>query len=84
MPTATPIPQGSCQTGYLQNSMGDCFKLHTTLKSWAQVKTTCETEGANLVSILSVFEQAFVDILTADITTPVWLGLADQKVKEPI
>ena len=64
--------------------MGDCYKLHTTPKSWAEAKTSCETEGTNLISILSVFEQAFVDILTADITTPVWLGLADQNVREPV
>lgn len=48
--------------------------------SWGEAKKSCQAEGANLVSVLNVFDQAYVDIITADITTPVWIGLADEMV----
>ena len=69
-----------CPTGFLQNSQLDCLKVHSTPMNWTQAEKSCDSEHSSLVSILSVFDQAFVDVITADITTPVWTGLADQVV----
>ena len=79
LPTAAPA-QGMCPDGFLQNPQMDCLKVHPTPMNWTQAKTSCESEHSSLVSILNVFDQAFVDVITADITTPVWTGLADQAV----
>ena len=60
----------------------NCYRVYSKPLNWNQAKTSCESIGSNLVSILSVYDQAFVDIITADFSTPVWIGLADQGVKQ--
>ena len=60
--------------------MNDCFKVYPTAMNWTQAKSSCESVGSSLVSILNVYEQAFLDIITVDFSTPVWIGLADQGV----
>ena len=60
----------------------NCYRVYSKPLNWNLAKTSCESIGSNLVSILSVYDQAFVDIITADFSTPVWIGLADQGVKQ--
>ncbi|XP_045209803.2 macrophage mannose receptor 1-like isoform X2 [Mercenaria mercenaria] len=77
LPTVPPV---ACSTisvpGYVDNSM-DCYKLDPTPRSWQDAMTSCTKDGTQLTSVITVFEQAFIDTLSAHLNSPVWIGLAD-------
>lgn len=65
--------------GFVENSM-DCYKLYSDPKSWSDAEASCQKTGTHLVSVLTVYEQAFIDMLSASLSSPVWIGMSDLKV----
>ncbi|KAL3836968.1 hypothetical protein ACJMK2_022370, partial [Sinanodonta woodiana] len=72
-------PQSICKQGYTMYG-SSCFRVNKTPLTWNNAQATCAGDGGNLASLLSVYESAYVDVITSDISTPIWIGLSDSKV----
>jgi hypothetical protein len=78
IPVTTPAPTCTLP-GYVENSM-DCYKLDPTPMSFYDAVASCKKDGTYLLSVLTVYEQAFLDTLAASVSSPVWIGLSDLQV----
>ncbi|MFX0206925.1 MAG: GH25 family lysozyme, partial [Candidatus Hodarchaeota archaeon] len=63
---------GSSQQTY----KGHTYELFSSLKTWDQAKTDCESQGGHLVSITTSGENEFVSNLAG--SNKVWIGLTDE------
>ncbi|KAK6969768.1 macrophage mannose receptor 1 [Biomphalaria glabrata] len=74
LPTVPPNTNG-CPNSYLrfQNS---CYKYYSYLFNWTDAEGYCMSEKGHLVSLSTVAEQAFVEILTQHVDAiQLWVGL---------
>ena len=55
-----------------------CYKWIDEPKSWSDAESFCNSQNAHLVSVLDLFEQAYV--FTEVTSNPVWLGLNNKEV----
>ncbi|KAK3582968.1 hypothetical protein CHS0354_027084 [Potamilus streckersoni] len=78
-PASSP-PQSICKQGYTMYG-SSCFRVNKMPLTWNNAQATCAGDGGNLASLLSVYEAAYVDVITSDISTPIWIGLSDSKVR---
>ncbi len=76
----TNVPQLSCHAGYTGYWFG-CYKRHLEKRSWDEAQSKCESEGANLVSIMTSAENAAVQLIAQTDNAPVWLGGRAQNVR---
>lgn len=63
--------------GYLKQDLS-CYKLFTDLKTWEEAQATCRKDGAHLVSISDMKDQAVVGYLAAEHLSEnntFWIGL---------
>lgn len=58
----------------------DCYKLNTAAMTWQDASAACHRDGTHLTSIVTIYEQSYIDTLTASLNSPVWIGLSDIKV----
>lgn len=75
LPSVFPNPSPddeSCIYGY-QLYQGCCYKLISQKQAWTQARETCIKDNAHLASIENYFEQAFIELLTADSTEHTWI-----------
>ena len=71
----------ACQRqDYISNGL-DCYKVHNAHKTYSQATAACKAEQAYLTSIMSIYEQAYIDTLIENIDSPVWTGLRDPGVR---
>ena len=78
--TPEPIPNPcNSKQGFKPFGNG-CYKFVTSPKNWTDASKYCSNQGAFLVTIASVFEQAFIHLLVDG--TDTWTGLNDVKVTE--
>ncbi|XP_034048886.1 macrophage mannose receptor 1-like [Thalassophryne amazonica] len=72
----TPPPtQNPCQEGYTpwyQN----CYKLVEEPATWEEAQKACMKERANLASIDTSYEQAYVSLMVLKGNADVWIGLS--------
>ncbi|KAL4228716.1 chromatin-modulating protein mrc1 [Mactra antiquata] len=74
-----PSQSSMCKkTDFVERNM-DCYKLIPTPMSWNDAEQYCTQLQTHLVSILTVYEHAFVDTLAASMNSPVWIGMSDQQ-----
>ncbi|KAL4617320.1 macrophage mannose receptor 1-like [Arapaima gigas] len=60
------------------HEFGDfCYKPFTDLKTWHAARSECRKLGADLVSILSITEQSWLDSYLYLATSDIWTGLND-------
>lgn len=82
LPTVSPNPSPedeSCISGY-QLYAGCCYKLISQKQTWTQARETCIKDNAHLASIENYYEQAFIELLTADMTEHTWIGCSKEAV----
>ncbi|CAH1775812.1 unnamed protein product [Owenia fusiformis] len=73
--TPAPTPTSSCPADFVA-FQDSCFHISTTPRTWDQANNYCKLKQANMASVNSRFDQAFVysSIQTAGET---WIGLTD-------
>lgn len=73
---AAPHTGGSCSNGYKPFGTG-CYKVGSTRANWHDAQQICSGDGGgNLVSILDVFEEAFIFSNFDYANQSVWIGLS--------
>ncbi|XP_050405448.2 macrophage mannose receptor 1 [Patella vulgata] len=80
LPTASPPTSTLCKPGF-EPYGSRCYKLVSQSRTWSAAQSSCQTEGANLVSVFDEYEQAFIDLLTQNLQSPFWTGLSDSQTK---
>ncbi|XP_052258892.1 macrophage mannose receptor 1-like [Dreissena polymorpha] len=55
----------------------DCYNVQMTPMSWTDASSACASRQMTLASVLSVYDQAFIDTLVVGFNSPVWIGLSD-------
>lgn len=72
----TPLPAGHCSPGWLQVG-NKCMKVFTEMLNISDARTACQEEsaGAELASIHSAAEQAYVTAILKTVTVNVWIGM---------
>ncbi|XP_059149107.1 macrophage mannose receptor 1-like [Physella acuta] len=74
LPTEAPNIQG-CPNGYTR-FRSSCYRFYAFTFNWTDAEGYCVAEGGHLVSLDSVAEQAFIEILTQKIdAVQMWVGL---------
>ncbi|XP_066497650.1 C-type mannose receptor 2 [Hoplias malabaricus] len=74
-----PIKSADCETFWDKDSlMHSCyqFNFQATL-SWSEARTSCEQQGADLLSITRVEEQSYINGLLTGYSAALWMGLND-------
>lgn len=71
----TPIPVIYVNLG------NDSIKAVAKNLTWEDAKKNCEGEKANLVSVRNDWTQAYVELLTMNLKSPVWIGLNKELVR---
>uniref|UniRef100_A0A8C2AKX6 Mannose receptor, C type 2 n=1 Tax=Cyprinus carpio TaxID=7962 RepID=A0A8C2AKX6_CYPCA len=74
-----PVKSTHCETFWDINPLMDnCyqFNFQATL-SWSEARTSCQQQGADLLSITKVEEQIFINGLLTGYSATLWLGLND-------
>ncbi|TRY95646.1 hypothetical protein DNTS_017847, partial [Danionella cerebrum] len=74
-----PVKSADCETFWDINSLMDnCyqFNFQATL-SWSEARTSCQQQGADLLSITKVEEQIYVNGLLIGYSATLWMGLND-------
>ncbi|KAM9450976.1 lymphocyte antigen 75-like [Clarias gariepinus] len=54
-----------------------CYKPHSDKKTWFEALAACRRHGADLVSIMSLTEQSWIESYLYEATSDVWIGLND-------
>ncbi|XP_034026660.1 macrophage mannose receptor 1-like [Thalassophryne amazonica] len=74
----TTAPQGGCAPEWLYFH-GKCYKfiVGKDNKNWQLARQHCKDQGANLVSIVSEREQAFLTTQMLQFNEDVWIGMND-------
>ncbi|ESO86195.1 hypothetical protein LOTGIDRAFT_235549 [Lottia gigantea] len=82
IPKVPPTSTIVCPSGYISYGTS-CYKLVNQPKTWQDAQKLCRSDGAtsNLASTFSMYEQAFMEVLTYSLKSPYWIGLSDQKEK---
>nr|XP_025041736.1 C-type mannose receptor 2 [Pelodiscus sinensis] len=74
-----PIKSNDCETfwdkDHLTNSCYQ-FNFQSTL-SWREAWSSCEQQGANLLSITEIHEQTYINGLLTGYSSTLWIGLND-------
>uniref|UniRef100_A0A1A8PCB3 Mannose receptor, C type 2 n=1 Tax=Nothobranchius rachovii TaxID=451742 RepID=A0A1A8PCB3_9TELE len=74
-----PIKSSSCETFWdthpLTNSCYQ-FNIHATL-SWSEARISCQQQGADLLSITKLHEQAYISGILNSYDSVLWIGLND-------
>ena len=77
LPTPSPLPainNTGCASGF--QAYGDfCYMIVSQRQTWEQAREYCTSQESVLVSITDYYEQAYVEVLIADETESVWIGL---------
>ncbi|XP_024917706.1 macrophage mannose receptor 1 isoform X1 [Cynoglossus semilaevis] len=64
------------------HEFGDfCYKAFSDKKTWHDARESCRKLGADLVSILSMVEQSWLESYLYLLTSDTWIGLNDLKVQ---
>ncbi|XP_016305594.1 C-type mannose receptor 2-like [Sinocyclocheilus anshuiensis] len=74
-----PVKSTDCETFWDINPLMDnCyqFNFQATL-SWSEARTSCQQQGADLLSITKVEEQIFINGLLTGYSATLWMGLND-------
>ncbi|XP_036445756.1 C-type mannose receptor 2 [Colossoma macropomum] len=74
-----PIKSADCETFWDTDSLMDnCyqFNFQATL-SWSEARTSCQQQGADLLSITKVEEQSYINGLLTGYSAALWMGLND-------
>ncbi|XP_076853301.1 C-type mannose receptor 2 [Brachyhypopomus gauderio] len=74
-----PIKSGDCETFWDTHSLMDnCyqFNFQATL-SWNEARTSCQQQGADLLSISKVEEQSYINGFLTGYSATLWMGLND-------
>lgn len=64
------------------NLGNDSIKAVTKNLTWEDAKKNCEGEKANLVSLRNDWTQAYVELLTMSLKSPVWIGVNKELVRD--
>ncbi|XP_020490895.2 macrophage mannose receptor 1-like [Labrus bergylta] len=73
-PNIHPLPVPAIPTTYL--SLGnDSIKVVTKNLTWEDAKKHCEGDKANLASLRRDWTQAYVELQSMNLKTPLWIGL---------
>ncbi|RXN12787.1 C-type mannose receptor 2-like protein [Labeo rohita] len=78
-----PVKSTDCETFWDINPLMDnCyqFNFQATL-SWSEARTSCQQQGADLLSITKVEEQIFINGLLTGYSATLWMGLNDLDLK---
>ncbi|XP_060558401.1 macrophage mannose receptor 1-like [Ruditapes philippinarum] len=83
--TPTPWPNVNCPTGW-SPSQGFCYKAfgnQSTVKTWMEAVTYCQTLGGNLPSFhISNNDSLLTTLLSNYKNTPFWIGLNDRETEK--
>uniref|UniRef100_A0A4W4EYL1 Mannose receptor, C type 2 n=1 Tax=Electrophorus electricus TaxID=8005 RepID=A0A4W4EYL1_ELEEL len=74
-----PIKSADCETFWDTDSLMDnCyqFNFQATL-SWSEARTSCQQQGADLLSITKVEEQSYINGFLTGYSATLWMGLND-------
>lgn len=63
------------------NLGNDSIKAVTKNLTWEDAKKNCNGEKASLVSLRNDWTQAYVELLTMNLKSPVWIGLNKELVR---
>ncbi|XP_072570731.1 uncharacterized protein [Paramormyrops kingsleyae] len=58
-----------------------CYKPFTDQKTWHAARTSCRKLGADLVSLLSLKEQSWLESYLFMVTSDMWIGLNDLEIQ---
>ncbi|XP_061416055.1 macrophage mannose receptor 1-like [Lethenteron reissneri] len=74
---------GHCPTGFTSTRRSSCYRVSDTVATWEAARDACRAEhhGADLASVDSAYEQAFLNAVAQPEKDDMWIGLSD-KVKE--
>uniref|UniRef100_A0A8C9SEK0 C-type lectin domain-containing protein n=1 Tax=Scleropages formosus TaxID=113540 RepID=A0A8C9SEK0_SCLFO len=72
-----PVPEMRCPSTDWHEYGDFCYKPFTDLKTWHAARSECRKLEADLVSILSIAEQSWMDSYLYLATGDVWTGLND-------
>lgn len=64
------------------NLGNDSIKAVTKNLTWEDARKNCEGEKASLVSLRNDWTQAYVELLTMSLKSPVWIGLNKELVRD--
>lgn len=61
--------------------MNDLIKVVIQPMTWNEAKKHCEDDGAKLASLRNDWAQAYVELMTRNLNTTLWIGLNKNLVK---
>ncbi|XP_070537336.1 C-type mannose receptor 2-like [Ptychodera flava] len=70
------VTQNYCKSGY-QQYWDACYKVFTAPNTYSQARSYCQIDGGELVSIVDVYEQAYVEYHMLLAGQAFWIGLND-------
>lgn len=78
-PSKNPPPEPTIPTIYVYLG-NDSVKVVTKNLTWEDARKQCESEKATLANLRNDWTQAYVELLTMNLKSPVWIGLNKQQV----
>ncbi|XP_041658579.1 macrophage mannose receptor 1-like [Cheilinus undulatus] len=77
-PRVNPPPEPVIPSIYV--SLGnDSIKVVTKSLTWEDAQKHCQNENANLASLRKEWTQGYVELLSMNLKSPIWIGLNKQK-----
>ncbi|XP_042353142.1 macrophage mannose receptor 1-like isoform X2 [Plectropomus leopardus] len=77
-PNLQPQPELPVSNIYVTLA-NDSIKVVTKNMTWDDAEKQCESENAKLVSLRNEWTQAYVELLSLNLKTPLWIGLNKDK-----
>uniref|UniRef100_A0AAY4B801 Mannose receptor, C type 2 n=1 Tax=Denticeps clupeoides TaxID=299321 RepID=A0AAY4B801_9TELE len=74
-----PIKSNGCETFWdTESLMDNCYQFNfQAALSWSEARTSCQQQGASLLSITKVEEQSYINGLLTGYSASLWMGLND-------